>query len=451
MSQKPNMEQLLKNLGEEYLREQFQQEEDHEFSQEYQKKKENLLAAAGGKTRRRWSKTAAACACAVLVLSVSLSVYAAISIYHASVDVDKDKGEANIHLERTDNTYVPPIKIYADYLPQGYKEWDENKYSLNGEYGGTGITIASANWQSDMTVAGASEAEDTTINGVKATVLTRKGSEYSHIIYLFYEETGNVIEIMASDEIPLEEVIKVAENVRYEVVQDEDKTYQAFQNPVQEDQEVLEEQIKFGQDDIIRVGDTLPYVNLKETSDGSIAADESLKYTVKNAEVLDKVPADSMDSRFFSDPQAAEEYISEDGTLLPYQRTEVVWEDNETKTKDLGTVNMKYLQVTMEVTNTAEEPIEDIGLNPRLYQYGREDSDTYRILSQDMYGIQPDQMPFYFDQSSYLQERKHFYYMNFAPSETKTIHLGFAIAEDRLQDSCLVFQENSEFTKYLFW
>lgn len=441
----------MKNLGEEYLREQLQQEEDHEFSQEYQKKKESLLAAAGGKTRRRWSRTAAACACAVLVLSVSLSVYAAISIYQASVDVDKDKGEANIHLERTDDTYVPPIKIYADYLPQGYQEWDDNKYSLNGEYGGTGISIVSANWQSDLTVPGASEAEDTTINGVKATVITRKGSEYSHIIYLFYEETGNVIEIMASDEIPLDEVIKVAENIRYEVVQEDDKTYQAFQKPVKDDPEVIEEQMKFGQDDIIRVGDTLPYANFQDIGESAGAGQESLTYTVKDVDILDKVPTDSLDSQYFSDPEAVGEYISEDGTLLPYQRTEVVWEDNETKTKDLGTVNMKYLWVTMEMTNTTEETIEDIGLTPRLYTYGSEDSDTYRILSQDMYGIQPDQMPFYFDQSSYLQERKHFYYMNFAPSESKTIHLGFAIAEDRLQDTCLVFQENSEFTKYLFW
>lgn len=436
-------------MGEEYLREQLQQEEDHEFSEEYNRKKENLIALAEGKKGRKWSRSAVACACGALVLGASLTVYAAVSIYHASVDLDKDSGVANIHLEKTDSTYVPPIKIYADYLPEGYAQWEENKYSLNGEYGGTGISIVSANGMSEMDVMGASEVEETTINGVKATIITRKGSEYSHFIYLFYEETGNVIEIMASEEVPEDEVIKVAENIRYEVIEGDD-TYQTFQTPAEEDQDVIDEMLTFDAKDVFSTGDTLPYVTIRDLNDEGTPVSESLTYSVTDVQIQDKVPLNTLDAQYFSDPENVLEYIGDDGTLKPYQRTETVWEDGETKTKDLGTVNMKYLAVTLKMTNTTDQKIEDVGMYPRVYPAQKESEEQFKLTDQDMYGIQPDQTAFYFDQSDHLKDRKEFYFMNFEPGETKEIHLGFAVAEDKVQDSCLVFQEDSGFSKYLF-
>lgn len=442
----------MKTLGETTLTEQLNHEEEfHEFSQNYEDRKTQLLKSldTSKKKKKIHSKPLAAAAAFAAVMLISVSVYAAITIFQASVTVDKDSGTTDIHLKKIDDAQVLPIKIYADYLPSGYQEWEENKYSLNGEFGKDGIAVAPANANAQITVEASSEVEETTIQGRKATIITRKGMEYSHLIFLYYEDTGHVIEIMAADAIPLDEVIKVAENIRFEELSEGDSNgYQPFQDTP----EIVNEEIPvINMDTIIKKGDTSDYVTADDLGEGSQPSKEGLKYTVEDIQVMDRVPLDHLDPQYFYDQEKVMSFLSEDGTLQPYHRVASVWEDNETKQKDLGTVGMKYLSVTIKMENLSEEDRMDVGFYPRIYQLDQKEDGTLELPSDafEHYAIQPDQGPFYFDQSSYLEERKHFYFMDFAGKETKEIHLGYAIPEDKLSDSFLSFQESSDFTKYL--
>ncbi|MGI6008402.1 MAG: DUF4367 domain-containing protein [Ruminococcus sp.] len=429
------MEHFLTALGEEAILEEWEQEgEKHNFSSEYNKKKKELIrqAVCQNTGKRNRKKRWVVCLCAAALLMFSVGAYAAVQIFHTRVEYDAERGFASLAFEKLGDEEIRPIEIIPGYLPEGYEEWDEGKYSPGGEYGASGLTFMTANDKAIQNIGPASSVEETILGGVKALVVEVKGADYPHIIFLLYEDLGHVVEIMGCSSLDMDEVKKVAENIRIEETDSagNQKTYFAEED----DEGIAPEEIPIEGEQIRAQGDTFVSWNVA--------------YTVKEARLSDQVPDERLKQEYTGgtgkDYDLVRSCILEDGTLKPWHRTVDVWDGDAFVEKDRGEIPVKYLEVTLEVQNIQDEPVKDICTYYRLCRLVQGEGETWEkhdltemsdedgSLDVDSYGLLADGRPFIFDSSSYLDDPKHFYFMDLDAGETREIHVGFAVPEDRL-------------------
>jgi len=157
--------------------------------------------------------------------------------------------------------------------------------------------------------------------------------------------------------------------------------------------------------------------------------------------VLDKLP--ELDKNYFCDYNQYLEFINEDGTLKEHERVnERKWENNKMNT-DTETVGMKFISVTLTMRNPFDKELKDINIYPRVYSMKETSNGTFEMLN-DYWGceLSVDKAPFYFDQSDY--EGKHFYFCDFAPNETKEVHLVYAVDEDQIDNAYIHFNQSGD-------
>lgn len=457
-----NLERVLKDLGEEAILEQWEKDtHSHSFSLDYKRKKLQLLQnmQQGKKRTVIKKKRLIAAACVAAALSLSVGVYAAVSVFSTKVSYDEEQGQASLSFETLANSDIPPIEITPEYLPAGYQEWDEGKYSEGGDYAADGLTITQANYAAYVALGDTSNLEETTLGGVKAVIAVTEGAAYPYDVFLLYEDTGHIVEIMACDKLSLEEVKEVASNIVITEVEGSGQNAAAAFSEDADDMiaEVEEEPVAAGQ--ICQPGDTF--------ADGFAAFEgKDLQYTVENVTVSDTVPLDRVTPETTGGTQEDYDrvmsFLEEDGTFKPFARTVTLWQDKQLVTQEMETVPVKYVEVTVKAENLSDEAAEDIGqYNTLKHLYEQEDgtfkksylgsryADMEGYRGEDTYGITYDSRQFLFDGSSYLGDPQHYFYTDFAPGEVRELHFGYAVPEDELDDLYMLFSGDSANETYV--
>ena len=275
---------------------------------------------------------------------------------------------------------------------------------------------------------------------------------------LYYGDSGHVIIVDASQDISREELMKVCENLTYTELTDSSETVTAYQfdagegggsflgstDGEEEAGEMYVEAIPAGQ-----------VKKLNESFTDGYGFADTVQLKVTDIRVTDTVDVDKLTEATTGDYASVMEHL--DGTTLkPYQRTVSEWKDKKLVERVLDTVNVKNVEVTVEVTNSGDENLDDVNMQPRWARYtaGQDGSfvldesipgyeETGASRGGSRYDIQPDNFAYYFDSSAYVGS-SHFYNMALDAGETRTVHLWFAIPEDELENSYLQFNEGSD-------
>lgn len=405
------------------------------------------------KKNRHFKWTSVAAAALLLACTMSIGVYAAVKFYDYTIS-DNEDGGVDVEMSKLTKDYIPPITITPNYLPEGYKVREDGvgvkKYSENGVWGGDGLTISDAGWIKNFTIPNVSNYEQKQIGQAQALWTYTKGAQYPYHILLFYEEDGHVIEIFGSSDISEDDMMKVCENMTYAEVPERDpnRTYQAFSEDrlIQAKGETADEgsaQIQeFSAEGLTAIGDEISLVSSPAEAHGNIY--------VKDIHITDEVNTALINKDTAADYERAMSWI-ENNKLKTYTRTVTEWTGEAYKEKEIGTVNVKNVEVTLEVKNHSEINYDEVNIQPEWRVLEKMDSGNYAVsgeipgytmqesyvLSND-YGISADGYAYYFDSSSFPQD-SHFFNMALKPSETKEVHLWFAIPEDVLEDSYLCF------------
>ncbi len=457
MNNKDDIEKLLYLLGEENTIEELKYpKRKHKFSEEYERRKVEMIKKyndEGEKSpeivttdtmksrKRKWKKSIILAASITAVIGISLTAYGIAEKYEIKTNRDKETGTFTMDVKPTiKNDKIPEIKIIPGYLPEGYIESENSpgKYHPNGDNSSGGITIYSAVDVNSFKDSYVSSVEETTIGGVKAKILTRDGIEYNHIIYLLYEDEGQIIKIYGAEIVPLDELIKVAENITYEEIPGSFVDVPAYSADSESNDEKVIEVInpEIKDKNLFGINEVRNDFNTMEMAD--------VKYTVKSIDVLDKLQ--EIEPEYFckvenvlDEYDTYLQYINEDGTLKEHERVNAEHWENNKMNRETEIVGMKFVYVTVEVTNTSEEDIIDQYFAPRII-YLEENSnhvleEMWKYL--DYHELQMEDRPFYFDKGDY--QGKHYYFADFKAKETYEIHLAYAVDEDYLDNAYISF------------
>ena len=295
------------------------------------------------------------------------------------VDVTETEGtdQVKVRVEKDGEGQILPIKITANYLPEGYQEWEEGKYSLNGVFGGTGLSITDGGWCADWSetveyiLNDVSDVETLQVGDAQGVLIHREGYDYPYRMDLYYGDSGHVIIVDASREISREELLKVCENLTYTELTDSSETVSAYQFDAGEDGgsflgstdgkeeagELYVEAIPAGQ-----------VKKLNESFADGYGFADTVQLKVTDIRVTDTVDVDKLTEETTGDYASVMEHL--DGTTLkPYQRTVSEWKDKKLVERVLDTVDVKNVEVTVEVTNSGDENLDDVNMQPRWARY----------------------------------------------------------------------------------
>lgn len=457
MSKKEDIDKLLYLLGEENAIEELKYPKGkHRFSEKYERRKLEMIKKYDneetkseeqvekfiGKGRKRiWKRSVILAASITAVLGISLTAYGAVRMYNIAMSKDEKTGTV-VYDINSDVTEIPAINIIPKYIPEGYIE-NKNapgKYYLNDDFSlKNGITICSAYTSDKLDHAYVSDVENTTIGGVKAQILTREGLEFNRIILLFFEEDSQIIQIYAAENFPDDELIKVAENITYEVIPGEFIDIKANSEAAKNEQEVIGVEVKnpeIRDEDIFEINEVRNDIRTKGMTD--------LNYKVKSIEVLDKL--EEIDPAYFCKVEGVLDeydnylqYINEDGTLKEYERINSEHWENNKMNKETEMVGMKFLYLTVEVNNPTDEDMIDKYFAPRIiYLDKNSDGDLEEMLRYPIgHELQIEDVPFYTDKGDY--QGKHYRFADFKSKETYEIHLAYAVDEDYIDNAYISF------------
>ncbi len=457
MDNKTELDKLMYLLGQENAVEELKHTiEPHEFSQKYKNQKVNIIEnqdfiqsdnntdsiqsinKKGKKIMKK--KIIVLIAAITATLAISATAYGAVKHYLVTTSKNEETGTLTCDIQtESAPTKVPAMKVVPGYIPEGYIETENalGKYHPNGDHSVGGITICPPVYTTHFEEIYVSDVEETTLGGIKAQILTREGLEYNHIINMFYEKGGYVVTIYGADNTSLEELKKVAENIKCEEIPGEFIVVPAFSDELKDIVDNDKEEIEY-----VEPGISTDHVfNIDEEISDEGFPDKNPTFTVNNIEVLDKLP--ELDKNKFSDYNEYLTFINEDGTLKDYERVnQEKWENNKMNTIT-ETVGMKYVYVTLTMKNPFDKELKDINIYPRIRFMKKASNGNLQFLN-DYWGngnnLQMDNAPIYFDKSDY--EGKSFFFTDFSPNETKETHLVYAVDEDKIDNAYIRFEQS---------
>lgn len=456
-----SIDTLLQKIGDEISMEIMSEEGSHKFSAEYKQKKDLLFSKlemgeevskdnTPFKVKKRKQQRKVLLIAAALFLLSSMTVLAAIKIFHVTGMKDTETGTYTYTYAVDGEHEVPAIRIKANYIPEGYIECSscgEGKYHLSDDTDHkSGFTILQSNTFNEEEIPYVSNVENIQINGIKSDVLIREGTDYNHVLLMFYEEQGYVIQVFATSEISMDELKKIGKNITFDVDTDA-PNLQIF---TEEKTDITGETLQVNKEQIISIGDEMEgFFGYGLEGDFQ----ENISYKVTNLEIRDTLP-EGLDETKFSlrDNLSISELVNENGTIKPYEREISGWENNEliTETEE---VNVKCIDLTLSITNTSDEKLTDVGVSPRIYFLNQLKEETYTDMPGEYVGnlttgpFNYDRLPFYFDKTDFPNDT-HFYFMGMDIGETKEVHLLYAIEEDLLENAYIAFDTNSDANNY---
>lgn len=389
---------------------------------------------------KKWVVLLAAC---MVLAGTSAVVLAATGFFQK-----KDKLEAEtLTYEFTVDYELKPgtFQVTANYIPEGYVQQEEGKYSREDNWG-HGISIlpimntADLAWKDkEIQKNHVENVEKAVLSGMDAEVLTfTEADKYQRPkeIFLFNPQEGYVVEVWGDYSVPMEELKKVADNLTVErtgdadYVSDEQKAEaEKAQAEMEQHTAQIEETNAQGVLDahIIPAGKT----GTEERTGSS--------YTILGAEFTDKL-ADYKKENFY-DYSYVEKWLRKDGTLKPYLRQHL---DREGNILEESSTEQCFLTVKVRADKSlgeeAEEWQKDTALDARLQRLGQKQEggygwvdDTYQPVPSEEYELQIDNRCVYFDQPQKTEgeERAHsYFYRNMEDGESLEYTLIFVVDKD---------------------
>lgn len=443
MNKKVDLDELMYLLGEENTLEKFNKDSyQHKFSEKYEMNRMKMINNEDNinstkeitkKKKSTFKRAMILTAAVTAALGVSLTVYGVGKRFSFTTSKNEETGTLthNIITDAPLNK-IQEIKVTPQYLPAGYIESTNSpgKYHLNDDWEQGGITICSGFNSTNLKDLYVSTVEDTTIGGVKAQIVTREGIDYKYIVYLFYEEDGQIVKLYATNKVPLDELVKVAENITYEVVPN---SYV----PLQTVKEVIPNNTPSSKinPDIISTSKLFNVGDEMNNFKGSL---EGLKYTVNSIEVLDKLP--ELNPEGFIDYQLYQNSINKNGTLKPYERTIKKYWDNNKMNTDSETIAMKFVYVTLDLTNPLGDDKIDMYFCPIIAYMNKCENNTLQFIPiaiNNSHNLQGESTSMYCDKLDYPGSHRRF--INMPANSTERVTLVFAIDEDRLDKAYIGF------------
>ncbi|WP_346879796.1 hypothetical protein [Clostridium sp. UBA3061] len=448
--------------------------EPHNFSKKYESEKMKMIKKVNsidpipmpnrkckGMTRK---KTIVLIAAITATLALSLTAYGISKGIIFTTTKNEETGITTVEAQsEVPIEGIPLINITPGYLPKGYKQYkgDASKYFLNGDAsaGGGEIIIYQCDYVYEPPKY--ESIEETTIGGAKALITTYKAGD--SIIDLCYEGYGQIIRVRGLNGISLEELKKVAENIKYEVIPGK---FMVQYNPATHEF-------------IDRTGDTteqpIPADGIRAMGEEITSKKSALTYIVKNAEIMDKLPA--LDKSDFHNYDEYSKMINKDGTLKDYKRVSVKWENNEMK-KVTETAGLKFAYVTVIMTNHSDTKLINEFINPQVELRTKTPDGTLeaftnnRDFSSDLAKIK---VPIYFDQLKHEETKKsdidqteldklgfknydeyksyyeHIKFMlcDFEPNETKEAHFIYVVDADHVDDAYIHISAGVPLSNYV--
>lgn len=428
------------------------------------------------KKRRTWAAVAAV---AVLAAGMSIVTLAANKFLSANLVENEDSVNYSFQVDREKEAHM--ISVEATYIPEGYTLYGEGSPyggKWHNEANGGGISIIPYN-AADldylertgsaefMSYSKDSHLDSLDISGMKTDVFVNDSfytdsEETVKRIYLFNEEYGYGVMIWSESDLPAEEVVKVAEGLKIEVL---DETV-----PYTTDEEIKEEikeketyaegsgksyQAGVAADDIYAIGEEVssPYIMMENGE--QVEGTDDVRFTVQDVKILDALPLAEYTAENFARYDEVSPWMEEDGTLKPHERYRYTVDGSGMESQDgvLETVNSKYVVVKMKAKNYSDVQSEfnqtaGISIAPDLTTLiPREDgscaypSDSFRSANES-YGMQwlsgnGSSFPIYFDDIYYtegIKRLKSSFFRPMAAGEELEYTLVYVADEDQLDN-----------------
>lgn len=271
---------------------------------------------------------ASAAAVLALILIIPSAVYAAVVYFQRTTQVEEDVLTYTFAL----NYELVPgeYQVKADYIPKGFEDdtdGDGKYYGENEEW----ITIMPIyttaeldRINNEITLSGIEKVEHTKLSGMEADVITpqdAKRNRSNRHIFLFNEEEGYVLQIVAGYGMEEKELLKFSDSLQ--VLRTGDGSYEAEEEKLKRQQEeadtaaaILEGEKRW--DALMALG--IPEEKIRAAGEELRVEglNQSLGFTVTGYELLDSM--EGFDRENFFDDTRFDGWLNGDMTLRPYRR-----------------------------------------------------------------------------------------------------------------------------------
>ena len=454
---KVNMEERLPQVVEDRLKEAYEQIRRGEIKQMNKvtdpdweaSRKERKTDGRKRKTGSFRRGLGAAAAVLALVIIIPSAVYAAVTYFRKNV---REEGN-NITYEFTLNYELVPgeYQVKAAYIPKGFADDEDGDGKYYALEDGGWITIMPIyttaeieRINNEITLSDIDEVEHTKLSGMEADLITFRDAERNlsnKDLFLFNEEEGYVLEIVAGYQVDRKELLKFADSLSGERTGDgqyETEEEKAARQKAEADEEtsLLEGQKRWDalmelgipEEKIYGVGEELKVERY----------DEPCGFTVTDYAFMDSMEGFAEEN--FFDFTRFDGWLNADRTLRPYARQHF---DKDYDLIGEEQAEQEFLRVDLKVHCYVDA---DIPLDFALqYVTKRADGtyawaeDSYEPVPAEEHFLQMDDSAVYFDKAVHVngEERGHFFFRDMKAGEELEYTLLFVVDKDREQDFLL--------------
>ncbi len=433
-----NRDEMLPQIVEDRLQEAYKQIREGEIKQ----------MKNTGRNHRSLISVAAVLA---LIIFIPSAVYAAVVYFQKSEQRQADEltYEFALNYELVPGEY----RVKAEYVPEGFADDEDGDGKYYGEEEGEWITIMPLyttaeieRINGEITVSDIDRVERRELSGMEADVITFRDAEknLSNVdIFLFNEEEGYVLEIVAGYQVDSKELLKFADSLRVERTGDgryetEDEKALRLKTEADEATFLLEGQKRW--DALMELGIPEEKICMPGQELRVKSFDQSYGFTVTDYAFMESMEGFAEEN--FFDFTRFDGWLNADKTLRPYSRQHL---DKEGALIGEEKAEQEFLRVDLKV-HCYDDTDPDIPLNFTLQYVARTEDggitwaeDFYEPVPAENYWLQMDNSAVYFDKAIHVdgEERNHFFFRDMKAGEELEYTLLFVVDKDRKQDFLL--------------
>lgn len=359
---------------------------------------------------------------------------------------------------------IPTVKMEAGYLPEGMAAVEEQKFCYEDTpyQGGVSILFYAMDTREDnfeMLTGSVLESEECEIGGRAAIYMLlndplETGISFNQRIYVVYSDVHYVMEMYIGSDVPKEEAVKIAENIRLIPVENgtetegvvNDYTWSEYMASLSEAREMSDmEEFSDTTVSIDEMKNTHSIGEQFSLTDAVRDTSESggIEAKVAQVEVLDNINILDMSVLDEDGKRELQKETDTDGNLLSAELQYVKWGDGIdtlTEVVDTREVTQKLVYVTVEYTNTGKAEVSDVLFmgslvkmkenGNRMQMYYGEESPDGTWDSVNYVGAAMHKEMWYYDVHG--GERGNNYIAGILPGETVTVHMAWVVPEEEL-------------------
>lgn len=436
-------EERLPRIVEDRLQEAYGQIRRGEVKQMKRRTKKNAAVL-----RRSWISAAAVL---TLVILIPSAVYAAVTYFQK--DVRREEGAMTYEFALNYELVPGEYQVKAAYVPKGFADDEDGdgKYYATEDDGWITImpiytTAEIERINNEITVSDIDKVEHTKLSGMEADVITFRDAEknLSNIdIFLFNEEEGYVLEVVAGYQVDRKELLKFADSLNVERIGDghyETADEKAAREKEEADTEATLLEGQKRRDALMKLG--IPEEKIHAVSEELKVEryDQSFGFTVTDYAFMSSMEGFAEEN--FFDFTRFDGWLNADKTLRPYTRRHF---DKDFNLMAEEQTEQEFLRVDLKV-HCYDDTDPDIPLDLTLQYVTKTEGgvvtweeDSYEAVPAENYQLQMDDSAVWFDKAVNVsgESRNHFFYREMKAGEELEYTLLFVVDKDREGDFLL--------------